>query len=99
VGGGIYELPSGKGRALVKIGNLLRQPQRNRRPTRVDGVRAHMTNQWNTNVQRDFRFKEGVVLQLRVNAINLQNRTQFAAPTSQSNTTKRFIQVQARLRF
>jgi hypothetical protein len=80
-------------------------------PTRVDGVRADMTSQWNTNVQRNFRLREGVVLQLRVDAINLQNRTQFAAPnvgpastdfgrvTSQSNSTKRFIQAQIRLRF
>ena len=80
-------------------------------PTRVDGVRADMTNQWNTNVQRNFRIRESVSLQLRVDAINLQNRTQFAAPnvnpastdfgrvTAQSNTTKRFIQAQIRLRF
>jgi hypothetical protein len=80
-------------------------------PTRVDGVRADMTNQWNTNIQREFKVKESVALQLRVDALNLQNRTQFGAPsvspastdfgrvTSQSNTTKRFIQVQARLRF
>jgi hypothetical protein len=80
-------------------------------PTRVDGVRADMTNQWNTNIQREFKVKESIALQLRVDALNLQNRTQFGAPnvspastdfgrvTSQSNATKRFIQVQARLRF
>jgi hypothetical protein len=80
-------------------------------PTRVDGVRADMTNQWNTNIQREFKVKESIALQLRVDALNLQNRTQFGAPnvslastdfgrvTSQTNTTKRFIQVQARLRF
>jgi hypothetical protein len=80
-------------------------------PTRVDGVRADMTNQWNTNVQRNFRLREAVMLQLRVDAINLQNRSQFAGPslspastdfgrvTSQTNTTKRFIQGQIRLRF
>jgi hypothetical protein len=70
-----------------------------------------MTNQWNTNIQREFRLKERVRFQIRVDALNLQNRTQFAAPnvnpastdfgrvTAQSNTTKRFIQLQARLRF
>jgi Carboxypeptidase regulatory-like domain len=80
-------------------------------PTHVDGVRADMTNQWNTNIQREFRLKERVRFQIRVDALNLQNRTQFAAPnvnpastdfgrvTAQSNTTKRFIQLQARLRF
>ena len=80
-------------------------------PTRVEGVRGDMTNQWNTNVQRNFTVREGVVLQLRVDAINLQNRSQFAGPnvnpsstdfgrvTAQSNTTKRFVQAQIRLRF
>ncbi len=80
-------------------------------PTFVDGVRGDRTNQWNSNVQRDFRIREGVSLQLRGDALNLANRSQYAAPnvnpsntnfgrvTSQSNTTKRFLQIQARLRF
>jgi hypothetical protein len=80
-------------------------------PTRVDGVRQDMTNQWNTNIQREFKFRESTSLQLRMDALNMANRSQFAAPnvspsstnfgrvTAQSNTTKRFIQVQARLRF
>jgi hypothetical protein len=70
-----------------------------------------MTNQWNANVQRDFRIREGLVFQARVDAINLQNRSQFAGPnmnplssefgriTSQTNTRNRFIQVQGRIRF
>jgi hypothetical protein len=80
-------------------------------PSRIDGLRAHATNQWNTNVQREFRIKEGMTVQLRVDALNLQNRTQFAAPslapsstdfgkvTAQTLTTKRFVQVQGRIRF
>jgi hypothetical protein len=80
-------------------------------PTRVDGVRADMTNQWNTNVQRNFTVREGMTLQLRLDAINLQNRTHFAGPnvnptstefgrvTAQTETTKRFLQAQIRLRF
>jgi hypothetical protein len=80
-------------------------------PTRVEGVRGDMLNQWNMNAQREFRIKEGVTLQLRMDAINLGNRTQFANPnldpsstnfgrvTSQSAATKRFIDVQARIRF
>jgi hypothetical protein len=80
-------------------------------PTRIEGLRADFANQWNTNLQRDFRLKEGLMLQLRVDAINLQNRTQFQAPsttptstdfgrvTAQTNTRNRFIQVQGRLRF
>jgi hypothetical protein len=80
-------------------------------PTRVDGVRADMTNQWNANLLREFRFREGMALQLRLDAINLQNRSQFAAPSasatstdfgrvrSQTNNLNRFIQIQARIRF
>ena len=80
-------------------------------PTRVSGVRADGTNQWNANAQREFTLKEGWVLQFRVDALNLANRTQFEAPntnpystdfgrvTSQTNTRNRFIQAQVRLRF
>jgi hypothetical protein len=80
-------------------------------PYQVEGLRADMTNQWNANVQRDFRIREGLVFQARVDAINLQNRSQFAGPnmnplssefgriTSQTNTRNRFIQVQGRIRF
>jgi len=80
-------------------------------PTRIDGVRADMTNQWNTNLQREFRIKEGMTLQLRVDDLNVQNRTQFAGPnvsptstnfgwvTAQTSATKRFIQIQGRIRF
>jgi len=80
-------------------------------PTRVDGVRADMTNQWNINLQREFRIKEGMTLQLRVDDLNVQNRTQFAGPnvsptstnfgwvTAQTSATKRFIQIQGRIRF
>lgn len=80
-------------------------------PTRVDGARADMTNQWNVNVQRDFRIKERVTFQVRMDALNLQNRTQFGDPglnpystdfgriTSQTNTRNRFLQLQGRIRF
>jgi hypothetical protein len=80
-------------------------------PYRVDEVRADMTNQWNVNLQRDFQIRERVSFQIRADAINLQNRTQFASPvmnayssefariTAQTNTRNRFIQVHGRLRF
>jgi hypothetical protein len=80
-------------------------------PTRVDGVRADMTNQWNANILRDFRLREGLSLQLRLDALNLQNRSQMAAPstdpystnfgrvTNQTSATNRFLQIQARIRF
>jgi hypothetical protein len=80
-------------------------------PTRVEGVRADGLNQWNVNLQRDFRITERIRFQVRMDALNLQNRTQFAAPntnpystdfgrvTAQTNTRNRFLQLQGRLRF
>ena len=80
-------------------------------PTRIDGLRADSTNQWNVNLQREFKVTERVRFQVRVDAINVQNRTQFAGPnvnpvstdfariTSQTNTRNRFLQLQGRLRF
>lgn len=80
-------------------------------PTRIDDVRSDMTNQWNVNVQRDFRIKERVTFQVRVDALNIQNRTQFDTPglnpystdfgriTGQTNTRNRFLQLQGRIRF
>lgn len=80
-------------------------------PTRVEGLRGDLTNIWNGNAIREFRFRERGVLQFRFDALNLMNRTQFQDPnvnplstnfgkvTAQSNTDKRTIQLQLRLRF
>ncbi|MBI3680730.1 MAG: TonB-dependent receptor [Acidobacteria bacterium] len=80
-------------------------------PTRVDGLRSDMTNQWNVNLQREFRLKERIAFQFRVDALNIQNRTQFDSPglnpystdfgrvLGQTNTRNRFLQLQGRLRF
>jgi hypothetical protein len=70
-----------------------------------------MTNQWNANIQKNFRFRERYALELRLDALNLQNRSQFADPVtdpystnfgrviSQTNATNRFIQIQGRFVF
>lgn len=80
-------------------------------PDRLESVRADMTNNWNLNLQRDFRFAERAVLQFRIDCLNVQNRSQFAAPgtspyntnfgrvTTQTAAMNRFLQVQARVRF
>jgi hypothetical protein len=80
-------------------------------PTQIDGLRADITNQWNTSVERNFKIKEGIVFQARIDALNLQNRSQFAAPnanplsttfgtvTSQTSAMNRNIQMQGRIRF
>jgi hypothetical protein len=70
-----------------------------------------MTNNWNVNVQREFRFLERAALQFRVDCMNLQNRSQFDAPTTNPYSTNfgrvttqtaamnRFIQAHVRIRF
>ncbi len=80
-------------------------------PTRIDDLRRDMTNQWNANVQRDFRIRERVTFQIRMDAINVMNRSQFSDPdtnplstnfgkiVSQTNATNRWIQLQGRIRF
>jgi hypothetical protein len=80
-------------------------------PRFFNGLRADGLNQWNANVVREFRITEGVRLQLRADAINLQNRSQMNAPelsptstnfgriTSQTSSLNRFYQIQARIRF
>jgi hypothetical protein len=80
-------------------------------PRFFNGLRADGLNQWNANLLREFRITEGVRLQVRADAINLQNRSQMAAPdlsptstnfgriTSQTSSLNRFYQVQARIQF
>lgn len=80
-------------------------------PNRIEGLRQDMTSQWNTNVQKNITLREGITMQLRLDALNLQNRSQFNAPdlnpvnstfgqvTSQTAATNRFIQIQARIVF
>jgi hypothetical protein len=80
-------------------------------PTRIDGLRADMANWWNGNVVREFRFKERLGFQLRLDVLNALNRSQFAAPdlnpystnfgriTSTTQAPNRILQVSARIKF
>jgi hypothetical protein len=81
-------------------------------PTRIDGLRQDSTNQWNANASKSFNLNErGANLQLRVNALNVQNRSQMAGPNldpfntqfgrvlAQTAATNRWIEVQARIQF
>jgi hypothetical protein len=80
-------------------------------PEYIDGLRADMTNQWNANLQREFKVLERFAVQLRFDAINVQNRSQFAGPnqnpystdfgriTSQSAALNRLLQLHARIKF
>ncbi|MDZ4799363.1 MAG: hypothetical protein SGI92_14460, partial [Bryobacteraceae bacterium] len=80
-------------------------------PTRIEGIRRDMTNQWNANVSKNIVITERAKMQLRLDALNLTNRSQMASPstdtfsgnfgrvTAQTAATNRWIQVQARLTF
>jgi hypothetical protein len=80
-------------------------------PTRIDGLRRDHTLQWNANMSKNLRFTERLNLQLRLDALNVLNRSQMNAPTtdpfstnfgrvvSQTSATNRWIQVQMRLTF
>jgi hypothetical protein len=80
-------------------------------PVDVTSVRADGVNQWNGNLRRDFRLREGATFEVRLDALNLLNRSQFAAPdnnplnttfgkvTATTSTLNRFYQIQGRIRF
>jgi hypothetical protein len=80
-------------------------------PTRLPDMRRDLTNQWNGNVAKNMRFTERWNLQLRLDALNVLNRSQMNEPntnpfstdfgriTSQTAATNRWIQVQARITF
>jgi len=80
-------------------------------PTRVDGVRDATLNEWGGNLQRSFVVKEGLRLQLRLDALNMMNHSVFRDPDTNPVSTnfgrqigepqnsKRMIQIQARIQF
>ncbi|MCS7043906.1 MAG: TonB-dependent receptor [Arcobacter sp.] len=80
-------------------------------PTRIDGLRRDSTNQWNANIQKEFRLWERAALQLRLDALNVFNRSQFDSPntnpystdfgrvTAQTGAINRFLQIQGRIQF
>ena len=80
-------------------------------PLRVDGIRADGNNQINLNLQREFRVTEKMKFTLRLDALNVTNRSRFKAPstdptstnfgrvTEQSAGLNRFFQIQGRLQF
>jgi hypothetical protein len=80
-------------------------------PVDITRVRADGLNQWNANLRRDYRLREGTIFEVRMDALNLLNRSQFAAPdnnpfnttfgvvSSTTSTLNRFYQLQGRIRF
>ncbi len=80
-------------------------------PVRVPDLRADKTSLWNANMSKNLKFQESWNLQLRLDALNVQNRSQMQGPntnpfdtnfgriTSQTGAINRWIQVQARITF
>ncbi|MFN7936376.1 MAG: carboxypeptidase-like regulatory domain-containing protein [Bryobacteraceae bacterium] len=80
-------------------------------PTRVNGVRGDGLNRIDANIQRDFRLRESLTLQFRMDALNAANRSQFENPnldplstnfgrvTNNTSSTMRFLLFQVRLKF
>ena len=80
-------------------------------PTRVDGLRGDGLNRMDANIQRDIKLTERIVFQLRMDALNVANRSQFENPnldptstnfgrvTNNTSSTMRFLLFQARLKF
>jgi hypothetical protein len=80
-------------------------------PQRIDGLQGDAFRLVNGSVKRDFSVMEKFTLQIRMDAINLLNRSHFANPnltptstnfgkvTAAAEVVNRFIQLQARLRF
>jgi hypothetical protein len=80
-------------------------------PTRVPDLRADMTRQWNLNASKNLPVSERVKFQLRLDVLNVQNRSQMSGPstdplstnfgriTAQSQGTNRWLTVQARMTF
>ncbi|MEK7750571.1 MAG: hypothetical protein AAB654_01550, partial [Acidobacteriota bacterium] len=80
-------------------------------PTRLEGLSQGSTNTWNSNLIRNFRIREGVDFLLRLDVINVFNRSEWGAPntdpfstnfgrvTSVTAAQKRFLQIQGKIRF
>lgn len=80
-------------------------------PRYFDQLRADGLKQWNGNLVRELRIVERLRFQVRVDAVNLQNRSQMSSPevsptstnfgriTSQTSSLNRFYQIQGRLQF
>jgi hypothetical protein len=77
----------------------------------IDGVRGDKQSLINATLLRNFRVKERMTLQLRLDADNVQNRSQFNDPTTNPTSTQfgkvtgqtlsvnRFYDAQMRIQF
>jgi hypothetical protein len=80
-------------------------------PLDITSVRADGISVYNANLRRDILLGERMRLELRLDALNVQNRTQFAGPDNNPNSTNfgrvtsgsgavnRSYQIQAKIQF
>jgi Carboxypeptidase regulatory-like domain len=80
-------------------------------PTRVSGCRADGLNRLDSNIQRTFKITDRMNFQLRMDALNALNESQFDVPnmdptstnfgkiTNNTSSTMRFLLIQGRIRF
>jgi hypothetical protein len=80
-------------------------------PQRVDGVRADGLARMDANIQRTFKIRENLAFQLRMDALNVFNESQFDIPnldptstnfgkiTNNTSSTMRYLLIQGRIRF
>jgi hypothetical protein len=80
-------------------------------PERIGNCRADGLGRLDANIQRTFRIKESLSFQLRMDALNVENHSQFNPPdltptdstfgkvTNNTTSTMRFLEIQARIKF
>ena len=80
-------------------------------PERIGNCRADGLGRLDLNLQRTFRIKERLSFQLRMDALNVENHSQFNPPdlvptdstfgkiTNNTTSTMRFLEIQGRIKF
>jgi hypothetical protein len=80
-------------------------------PNRIGNCRADGLNRLDFNIQRTFKIKERLSFQLRMDALNIANHSQFNPPdlnpvnstfgkvTNNTSSTMRFLLIQGRIKF
>jgi hypothetical protein len=80
-------------------------------PNNIDGLRGPGVTEWDANITRDFKIRERLSFQARVDMLNVLNHSQLNGPgtgptsstfgqiTAAGQSPNRFVQVQGRLRW
>jgi hypothetical protein len=80
-------------------------------PNNIDGLRGPGVTEWDANITRDFKIRERLSFQARVDMLNVLNHSQLNGPgttptsstfgqiTAAGQSPNRFVQVQGQLRW